>query len=421
MSLDAHFWDPNESSSDDDDYNTPSSPSSNTLPRTVTPPSPPAAAYASPAFHPTSHRHQKSVTTIRLAVQMSDDEDEETRAQRIADKKKAKHERKQSKQIEKANRQQQQQLSASTSTSLSKPSEEHKEHTSTITSSTIPQSPARTPPNQSPKANPPSSSPPPIPRRTSVPVPFFTLNAQQMTQLNRTAASASVSTPSSSSSTTATPSVTAFAAPTTTPLPLAVKSFASHLSHNVDPVMKQVTAGAYTLKRVASLFKKLAVVEEEYAKNINKVLASEQMKMTKVAASAHGNTTRDTSNSGVSGISSTGGKNNDGEMSGDADAMSLCIHTYQTAQELIHSISNTHLHSAQRMMMDIVVPLLEYYSVAEERRKEVLNEEKRLTQEMNKCTEEVQKNYQSSLKLINQAKSFGGSVLLMMLMMVLHQ
>ena len=44
----------------------------------------------------------------------------------------------------------------------------------------------------------------------------------------------------------------------------------------------QVEVGIYAAKRVANCFKKLCEMEEEYAKNIQKVLAHENAKMAKL-------------------------------------------------------------------------------------------------------------------------------------------
>lgn len=56
------------------------------------------------------------------------------------------------------------------------------------------------------------------------------------------------------------------------------RTFANSLFHHVDLVVKQVEAGIYSVKRVISFAKRLAILEEEHSKGIHGALQHEQTK-----------------------------------------------------------------------------------------------------------------------------------------------
>jgi hypothetical protein len=148
------------------------------------------------------------------------------------------------------------------------------------------------------------------------------------------------------------------------------KSFASSLTHNFLGVSAQVEIGSYAAKRCASFLKKMALAQEEYSRNISKLLLHEQTKLAKLSG----------------------------------DHMGVANKTWLAIQEIYARVAKNHLAEAAEVSLQVVAPLVEFHVAQEERRKEILQEERKISLEMAKAREEVSKGLVACTRLLDEAK-----------------
>ena len=148
------------------------------------------------------------------------------------------------------------------------------------------------------------------------------------------------------------------------------KSFASSLTHNFAGVSQQVEVGSYAAKRCASFLKKLAAAQEEYARSIQKLLAHEQAKFPKLSH----------------------------------DGMKGSTKTWAHLQDLFSRLAKSHLAESIEISQSVAAPLMDFHLSQEERRKEILVEERKSSLEMSKAREEVTKSLSQTLKLLEEAR-----------------
>ena len=381
-----NFWDPNDSvsSSSDDDYTTPSSPSSSSPSLVLTPSSPQHPLRPSHTAAASLHSSRSSITTIRLPLQMSDDDDE--------DDDDPSH-------------------TASTPHSSLPPkaADEYKEEQprSSVSSTTSSSAPSL------------SSSPPPIPARrrssllmptislsSTTPLPSASLTFPAPPVLQAPLTPSPLPTlpyvslpprPSTSPSPTRSlsqPPPPTFSHPPPPPPPFrpsspsspallpspcpspplllspSLTSFSSSLTHSFEPVSRQVLCGSYTTKRLASLLKKVAVVEEEYSMQLGKAMEGQVGKMDK-----------------------WGG-----------DAMDAGQRVWKEVEAMLATSMQGHTSYAHHLVTDCVLPLLEYHTEAEERRKELIAQHRQHSADMQRHGEDVHRQLTSTVKLVTQAK-----------------
>ena len=133
---------------------------------------------------------------------------------------------------------------------------------------------------------------------------------------------------------------------------------------------RQAATGSYTTKRAASLLKRLALLEEQHAAAISKAVQLEAAKMGRLGS--------------------------DGMEAGGAGWTLLCD-VLNTAQQSRNTV-------AHGVMTEVVVPLLEYYGDAEDKRRELVAEERKATLDMGRQAEEVQRGLAATVKLLQTAR-----------------
>ena len=148
------------------------------------------------------------------------------------------------------------------------------------------------------------------------------------------------------------------------------KTFATTLLHNFVGVSSQVEIGAYAVKRCASFLKKLSFAQEEYSRTISKLLAHEQTKLSKLTT----------------------------------DHMGLQQKSWVALQDIYAKVAKSHLMEASEIQNQMVAPLHEFYLAAEESRKGILLEERKISGEMTRAREDVAKSLRETTKLIDEAK-----------------
>ena len=382
-----NFWDPNDSvsSSSDDDYTTPSSPSSSSTSIVLTPSSAqPPHRHSHAAVAGSLHSSRPSITTIRLPIQMSDDEEDDDPPHATT-----------------TNR---------TPPSSSPPTKPHsdgecKEETATDTTHRTASLASTT--FTQPSVVSASSSPPPIParRRSSLLMPAISLSSttplpsipsfpappvlpSPLTPSPYPSLPAQFLLPRPSTSPSPSRSLSSPPPPTSTPLPSNLRptspsspphpltptptplTFSSSLSHSFEPVSRQVTAGCYTTKRLASLLKKVALAEEEYSIALGKAMEGQVGKMDK-----------------------WGG-----------DAMEGGVRVWKEVEAMLSTTQQGHTSYAHHLVTDCVVPLLEHYAEAEERRKDLIAQHRLHSADMARHADDVHRNLTSCVKLVTQAK-----------------
>ena len=431
------FWDVDElSSSEDDEYRTPSSRHSSSSSVTLDTPSPTSFANkrSSRALQVPTHSHRRSVTDIKLPVEMSDDEANE-----------AEEEQEQSEPTEEeAEEEEDSSLEPDVvrfDDSSAPPS--HRPSTSPPVFNILPRAdkemieekeelPRRPsssggiiPASVAAAANRPlplTPSPPPVPPRrsshTTVPVLSLNSNAHGGNMPNfppppsavgRTTVSASPSAsppatarasypvasadplaslslpPSSSASSASSPSSVFLTPVPATPRTTSASAyssasstsaaaFASHLRHVFEPVSRQSATSVYSTKRLASLLKRLAQLDETYIRDTSKLAAIEEAKRHKPPAGA------------------------------PYDTLDASRRGWDELERVLKTREHSGLNYCERVMREVVVPLLEFYQGAEEQRKRLVDDEKRASTDMNRHTEEVARNLSLCVKLVTQAK-----------------
>ena len=449
-----NFWAVDElsSSEDEEEYQTPSSRHSSASSASVTldtldTPSPTSLANkrTSRALQLPSHAHRRSVTDIRLPVEISDDEAEDAEAKEQQSQRSMREEADESR-LEYRRAEE----------------EDEEEQDSSLEPDVIRFDESSAPPSHRPSTSPafftppgkelseekeevprrPSSSggaitaaiaaaanmplpltpsPPPLPPRRSsansaVPVLSLSSNPHSAmpnfppppTSTGRTTASASpsASPPTTARSSLPTASMNSLALPPsalppssapavllTSPVPSSVAStaaatsspnsapssasaatFASHLRHVFEPVSRQSATSVYSTKRLASLLKRLAQLDESYTHDSSKLCGVEEAKRHKPPVGS------------------------------PADSFASSRRGWDEVERVLRTRSSASLQYCERVMREVVVPLLEFYAEAEERRKRLVEDERRATSDMTRHSEEVGRNLQLCVKLVTQAK-----------------
>lgn len=150
-----------------------------------------------------------------------------------------------------------------------------------------------------------------------------------------------------------------------------LKSFASALlPHNFDIVSDQVESGAYSVKRIASFLRKFCTMEEEHARKIQTALAHESSKVMKLSD----------------------------------DHMKIVTSSWAEVQRQFEKLTRQISQTASRVMIDVVVPLQEFHTASEEKRKLLLAEERKASAEMAAARDAVVKGLMQCDKLVQSAK-----------------
>ena len=154
------------------------------------------------------------------------------------------------------------------------------------------------------------------------------------------------------------------------------KSFASSLTHNFVGVSAQVEIGSYAAKRCASFMKKLSLAQEEYAKNLQKLLQHEQTKLSKLSQ----------------------------------DHMSQHHKSWVSIQDIFAKLVKSHLSEAAEIQLNVVAPLQEFYLQQEDHRRDILQEERKVSLEMVRARDEVHKSLLAVTKLVDEARRLQSDV-----------
>jgi hypothetical protein len=149
------------------------------------------------------------------------------------------------------------------------------------------------------------------------------------------------------------------------------KSFAGSLTHNFTGVAAQVEIGAYATKRAAAFLKKLALAQEEYARQVSKLLAHEQTKLSRLSH----------------------------------DGMKLSAKSWAAFLELFGRLAKSHATEASEVLAQAAAPLTDSYIGLEVSRKEILVEERKCSLEMSKARAEVSKALAHTVKLLDDARA----------------
>ena len=448
-----NFWDVDElSSSEDDEYTTPSSPSASSSSVTLDTPSPTSYANkrTSRAVQVKQHAHRPSITNIRLPVEMSDDElnedEQEHKQQTITEGEgtEEEEERTEEEEEEEDSSQEPEVIRFADSSpppshrpstsppAYNTPSRSDKEATeekeelprrpsssggiipASVTAAAdkplpLTPSPPPVPPRRSsntavpllslssthanviphfppppssvgrPTASATPSASPPLTARASYPVASINPSASSSASLSPPLSSStaslfpvSLTSPVPSNVTTAASTVPSLSSPASSPSSAA--TFSSHLRHAFEPVSRQSTTSVYSTKRLASLLKRLAILDETYIRDTSKTSAIEEAKRNKPPNG------------------------------GCYDGLEASRRGWDELDRMLKVREASGLNYCDRVMREVVLPLLEFYQEAEERRKRLVDDEKRATADMNRYTEEVARNLSQCVKLVTQAK-----------------
>jgi len=147
-------------------------------------------------------------------------------------------------------------------------------------------------------------------------------------------------------------------------------AFGSVFTHNFDVVTKQVDQGQYATKRVGKVIGELARLEEEYSRNLLRVLEHEYTKIQRLSE--------------------------DG-MRGFASRWIECL-------ALIKELATIHSKNSAQIMADIVEPLSAFNSDADNQKKNLMAQERKVSVEMAVAADKVRKGYQTCARLIVQCK-----------------
>lgn len=150
----------------------------------------------------------------------------------------------------------------------------------------------------------------------------------------------------------------------------AMKSFSTSLTHNFSGVAAQVEVGAYATKRAASFLKKFAAAQDEYARTVGKLLAHEHVKLSKL----------------------------------QGDGMKVANKTWAAFLELMGRYTKSCAAESAEIVSQAAGPLGDTFLMLEEKRKEILQEERKCSLEMVRAREEVSKTLSHTVKLLDEAK-----------------
>lgn len=148
------------------------------------------------------------------------------------------------------------------------------------------------------------------------------------------------------------------------------RTFSESLIHQFPLVSRQVEAGLYSVKRVASFLKKICALEDTFSKESLKVTNHETGKLDKV----------------------------------QGDGMKRSINTWIAMQEIMFQHASLHQEFRTKVSSAVVLPLQAFHKEAENTRKNIINDMSGVTRRLKNVTDAVKKSKKKALEALLNLK-----------------